>query len=1032
MIARLVNRPVLVSVVFLVVLIMGFYSFRNLPIEMVPDESLPSTIIIYSWNGASPDMILEKVVMPVEEVIGRMKGIKSVKSTARENRARLEVEFLAETDMDFAMVALRERLNRLQRDLPAQVQKPDITSVVPEEFKKKAFLTLGVYGDDSIYALRNQVEREVIPFLRAQPGVERIDLFGGVPPEIKISLDLARLRQLGIPLGLISARLYENFYTLNSISLRDQGRELLLLLSAFPEDLAAVDTIVLAKTGNKELTLGEIAEVSFGFEEMRTETRFQGKPIISIDIYKEREKGSIAFSRLIKGKLAAIAARLGGETEFIVVRDDSRELAEKLRRLVYLALYILIIIFVILIMIIGDLRSTLIVFSSVFFSVFFTFTAIYLFSLPLNILTLSGLALGFGLFVDNAVVVFDSILRLREQGLEARTAAAQGAAAVFLPVLTSTLTTIIVFFSFAYFQGRLRLYYLPLAYIITLALISSVLVAFTLIPSLSSRLPLRTQKRPDIKTGRGRFFAVICRHPLIVLIPLLTCSWFTYSVFKDKVSFGRFFGWEERQELFVQLFFPKGFSFDESRKTILLFEEQAFARAVPKTVETRIFEGRAFMSISFPTEIEYSHHPYALKQELISVATNLAGIGAYVYGFGREDNYFVSFLGNRSFFPHSIRFKAFNYEKMRSFLEEFAAYLEGNRRVMQVEIDTDPQVFFAANEKYFALRPDMEKLKQFNLQADILVPMVQSLLNQRMRASRLRLEERDMYVEIKADNIEDLELHEILETNLQSPAGMSFRLQDVVTVSEMNMKSGIARENQEFLAAVRWDYAGSSRAGERFFNAVYENLELPPGFTKSLEERRFMMTGEEKGQLHFAIILALFMVYLFLGMLYESFIQPLLIMLAIPLALIGVAWAFILSGTPFDSSAYIGVILLSGIVVNNAILLVDNINRQMRGTGNMVMALTLGVRERIRPILMTTLTTVLGMLPLVLFHKAGTRDIWSSLALCIVGGLTVSTVLIFFVVPLFYCLFQILGNWLRAGCPISLANFRFPFSSKSN
>jgi HAE1 family hydrophobic/amphiphilic exporter-1 len=277
---------------------------------------------------------------------------------------------------------------------------------------------------------------------------------------------------------------------------------------------------------------------------------------------------------------------------------------------------------------------------------------------------------------------------------------------------------------------------------------------------------------------------------------------------------------------------------------------------------------------------------------------------------------------------------------------------------------------------------------------------------------KLKFDDKELSVEIKAMDVDEYELDDILTLNLQNQLGIPFRIRDVVDIELSTQKGGITRENQEYVAMIRWDYLGSSKAGDRFHKTLYKNLKVPVGFKKSLEERKFRMTEEEEGQLTFAIILSLFLIYLLLGMLYENFFQPLLIMLSVPLALIGVFIAFVIMDYSFDSTAYIGVILLSGIVVNNAILLIDNINKHAKKNHKIIEAIAIGAKERIRPIFMTSATTVLGMLPLIILKKSDATDIWSSLALCTVGGLTTSAFFILFVLPIFYYLFYKLQRFL--------------------
>ena len=321
-----------------------------------------------------------------------------------------------------------------------------------------------------------------------------------------------------------------------------------------------------------------------------------------------------------------------------------------------------------------------------------------------------------------------------------------------------------------------------------------------------------------------------------------------------------------------------------------------------------------------------------------------------------------------------------------------------------MEISTDRRYFWGPATKYFAFNLDRERLRQVGITPQFLNYYLQSVLAERSGSQRLKYQDQELFVEVKSDDVDDLDLSDLLSLQLVSPAGIPFRIGDVVSVELTSQKGGISRENQEYIADVRWEYLGSNKAGEKFFNAVYDNLYLPVGFNKSKEKEYRMMTEEEENQLNYAIALAILLIYLVLGILYENLFQPLIIMLAIPLSLIGVWLAYWITDFNFDTSSYIGVILLSGIVVNNAIILIENINQHLSRCGDILEAIVSGTKERVRPIFMTTATTVLGMLPMVI-NKGETNDIWSSLALCTIGGLTVSTILILVVLPIFYYLF---------------------------
>jgi HAE1 family hydrophobic/amphiphilic exporter-1 len=1008
MMKAIIERPVLASIFFVIVILLGIYSLRNTPIELVPDaeEGLPSLTVTYSWYGISPDVLLQKVLIPAEGEIIEVQGVAKINSYARQGSGNLKVEFTRDTKMKFATVVLSERLNRLHDSLPEQVSRPRIDPYVPDEFQSKPALRFGVHGEHlSVFALKKIVDKDILPYLKSIRGIEGIEVQGGIDPEIKIQTNMEKLKRYSVDLDLIRRRINDYYYTKKSVTMTKSAGEITLSLSESPKEILDLQEIVLRKTGEKKIRLKEVADVYLGYEEQRVEHRFNGMVDIGFELYKEANFSSMELSKRVKEKLRHLVNRLNGKVEFTIQYDESKELRDNLLRLAKIALLILIIIFVILIVIVRDIKASLLIFSSVFFSVFTTFTMIYIFKIPLNLLTLSGLTLGFGLFVDNAVVVFDSILRHREKGLDLVKSAIEGAKAVILPVLSSTLTTIIVFFSFALlFKDRLRVYYLPLAYIIAISLLSSIVVSFVLIPSLSSRIRIKV-KQKDVFFKKGSFYPFILKHPLCVIVPIILILLISFNTFKEEVSFGSFFGWRSRDYSIVSLTFPSGAEFKDVRKEILGFESLAKSKPFDKEINTWIIGNRARMIISYPDEIEASALPIQLEQEMIGLATNLAGIGVYVSGFSQEPYYYNPDTG--TYTPYQVQIKGYNFEKLLEIAYKLKKDLLNHRRIKVVDVQTDKQSWWGGKQKYYSLKLDRSKLNAYGLQPGYLLGIIYTVLRESANVQKLKFDDKELSIEIKASDVDELELYEILDMNQQLPEGVPFRIRDVVTIDLTTQKGGITREEQEYFAMVMWDYLGSAKAGDRHHKTVFKNLTLPVGFSKSEEEQRWLMTEEEEHQLWTAIGLSLFLIYLILGILYENFFQPILIMLAIPLALIGVFIAFVVMDENFDSTSYIGIIILSGVVVNNAILLIDNINRHARKSKEIIHAIVIGTKERIRPIFMTTATTVLGMLPLIILKDASSSsaDIWSNLALCTVGGLTTSAFFILFVLPIFYYLF---------------------------
>ena len=634
----MIDRPVLAMIFFASVLLLGAYSLNNSTIELVPDEKLPALTVSAAWYGASAEMVLQRVALPIEEEVMGVKWTSKVETQCNEGNCTVRAEFSRNADMDFVYVLLKERMNKLREKLPAQVQLPRVQAYEPAEFKKKPFFTISLFGDASVFTTRNRVERELVPLLRSIPGLQGVEVTGGVPMAVRISTDMDSMNALGVSTGSLVRALALSFYNVVSVTARDHGKEIALALANPARDVRDLEKVVVGHFGERAVLLGDVARARMGYREMREEGRYNGMPTVVVDVYKQPQASTMKLAARIRGSLESLQRKFSDKLQYKIVNDESAELARRLLGLARIALLILAVIFIVLFLTVRDWRGALLIFASVFFSVFATFTAIYLLRIPLNLLTLSGLALGFGMFVDNAVVVYDSVLRLREKGVDREAAALEGPRRVFIPVLASTFTTIIVFFSFAYFQGRLRVYYLPLAEVISIALLCSVLVAYTLVPPLAARAGFRFT--PEKKDRRHRGYAFSLRYPLFVILPVAALLLFSFLLFREKVTFGRFFSWYEKQSLNVWLRLPAGSEFADVREAILKFEKVALEKTYERQINASIYESSASMEITFPPAVEFSAAPYALKEELIAVAQNLAGVGISISGFDPEGYYY--------------------------------------------------------------------------------------------------------------------------------------------------------------------------------------------------------------------------------------------------------------------------------------------------------------------------------------------------------------------------------------------------------
>lgn len=997
-----VERPIATAMVFLVLMVLGVYSFFNIPIEMAQRQEFPQLDIVTSWFGVAPEIIQTEITAPLEEKVATVKDVRKITSSSSIGNSRITLEFDKKTNMEFVRLALREKISEVRENLPYDVI-PRIKFYVPEDFRVNPFLQYTISGDYSLHKLRELVKDKIEIGIGSTKGIASIDVTGGADPEIQILLDENKLKALSIHPYTISRAIGQRFRTYPAGTVTKGSQEFIFKVSDPVGGIRELGDIVVARSGINPVKLRDVAEILPSFKDIYSINRINGQPTIRVTITKEKGMSTLKVARATKKKLEVIQQDLPPDLIFRVVDDESQEIQENLNEIYLLVGIITIVIFILIFIVLRSFQPSLLILSSIAFSVLITFNLIYLFKVSINILTLGGLALGFGLFVDNSIVVFENILRLREKGMPPIQAAIKGSKEVFLPVLAATLTTMSVFFSFAYFQGRLKIYYLPLAIVITSALAASLLVSFSLIPAMSPKL-IKKRRKKIKKPPRDTYEKVLrffIHHPVEVVLVVGFIFIASYLWFKSEVTLGSFLPSSSRQELGVTIGMPAGTPIERTDEVTQKFEEKVLKSTYEKEMNTIIMSDRSYLRIKFPTEIEYSYRPYLLKEELIQLATNFAGINISIYGFDPQGYY--SRVSSGPYLGSSIKFYGYNLKKLKEITSNLDRDLKRNPRIKESRITSSRFSWGNLDSFEYVLKLDREAMRQYNLDPAFLYYHIGTLIAGRaFSRMRTKIGGKEIDLSIKFPESTWIDMKNLQDSLIQTQGGEYVRLGEISSITENPVASSIDRENQQYQQTLMWEFRGPYKAADRYRQTVYDKLQLPPGFSAKIDDD-FFMTQEEKGQLTFSMIFSLVIIFMILASLYESFIQPFFILLAVPLALIGVFVAFVLVDFPFDSSAYIGVILLGGIVVNNSILLVDHINLKRKEGLSLLDAVLKGARERIRPIFLTTITTVLGMLPLVLIQiEAGRRRIWSSLALSAVGGLISSTIFILIIIPIFY------------------------------
>ena len=495
-----IERPVATAMFFLALLVLGVYSYMNSPIELLPTESFPRLDIQASWGNVPPEIVQTQVTAPIEEAVAVVKGVRKMTSSSGIGTSTVTIEFDPKTNMEFATLALREELAKTRRVLPVNV-RPVVVPYVPDEFRLKAFLSYTISGPMTLQKLREVLKDKLEFGIGSVKGVAQVSIVGGSEPEIRVLLDKARLKDLNIQPYLVISRISQRLATYQTGYVRRGSQEYLFKFTDKITDIREIDETLVVHSGQNPIYVKDVADVSVVNADITSIHRINGQPTVSMTVLKEPGTSSLKVAKAVKAKLEAIKKDLPPDLVFKTVTDESEDIGKNLRYLYQLAAVIIVIVFIMVFVVLRRFTPSLLILSSIAFSIVITFNLIYVFKVSMNMLTLGALAMGFGMLVDNAIVVFENTLRLREQGLEPREAAVRGAREVFVAVLASTLTTVAVFASFPFFQGKLKVYYLPVAIVIVSSLLASLLVSFTLIPALSPRI---LWKRKKAKAGPGR------------------------------------------------------------------------------------------------------------------------------------------------------------------------------------------------------------------------------------------------------------------------------------------------------------------------------------------------------------------------------------------------------------------------------------------------------------------------------------------------------------------------------------------------
>jgi hydrophobic/amphiphilic exporter-1 (mainly G- bacteria), HAE1 family len=1041
------ERRVTVAMFTVAIVLFGFVSLARLNVNLLPDLSYPTLTVRTELPGTAPLEVENLLTKPIEEVVGVIRNVRQVRSVSRPGQSDVTLEFLWGTNMDVAGVDVREKLDILQ--LPLEATRPLLLRFDPanEPIQRLAFMDQDATGpaDDPqrLRALRRFAEDELKRDIEAVEGTAAVKVSGGLEDEIQILVDQEKIAQLGLSIRTIAARLRAENVNLSGGRL-EQGAQRFLVrtLNEFASVGEIADSIVATPAG-RPVYLRDIASVERGFKEREAITRVNGRESVELAVYKEGDANTVQVAQRIAARVTSIQGRLPPGTELTIVYDQSVFIAEAINQVRNAALLGGLFAILVLYAFLRDARATFVIGVAIPVSVIGTFLLMYAADVSLNIMSLGGIALAVGMLVDNSIVVLENIVRKKEQGLGVVDAARHGASEVAGAVTAATLTTVAVFFPMVFVTGIAGQLFRDQALTVTFALLFSLLVALTLIPMLASRGgPSRYVDSAD-EAAPGRVTRMAGGTLRIVGIVIASVAWLSGRIMRPLVWL-----FQGLYRLAARAYEPLLAGSLRHRWLVLVVAAAAFASSVALAPRLgyellpQLAQGEFAVQVRLPAGAPLAETDATIRR-LQEVTDGLSGVAlSYsVAGTGNrldaspvdagehtgQLNVKLAPGAGRQGEAQTIAAMRASLERMPGVSYEFSRpALFSFRTPLEIEIvgfDLD-QLAEAADR----LRNSLENAPRFaDVRSSVEAgnPEIQIVFDQE-RAARLGLVVRDIAdtvvaqvrgevatrytwrdkkvdVLVRSVDTRDSSLAEIENLIVNPESDRPVPLKAVADVRLAVGPAEIRRADQARVAIISANIAyGDLASATEEIRQIIASMPWAPGVTASVSGQSAEMQ-ESFNSMLFTLAMAIFLVYLVMASQFESLVHPFVIMFTIPLAMVGAVWALWLTGTTVSVVAFIGLIMLAGIVVNNAIVLVDLINQLRREGLDRHAAIIEAGRARLRPILMTTLTTTLGLLPMALGFGEG-AEVRAPMAITVIGGLTVSTLLTLLVIPVVYSL----------------------------
>lgn len=1014
-----VNRPVSVLMASLIVVLLGGISLQKLNVDLMPDITYPTISVTTIYEGAGPEQIENLITRPMEQAVGSVPGVQRLYSSSLEGSSTIRVQFSWGSNLDSAVADIRARIERVRRNLPDEVQTPTIRRF---DVADSPIIYLALKSDLDPIAMTHLAEQQISPQLESVDGVAAVRIRGTVRREIQVNLDRTKMQTLKLALNEVINALRRGNIDQPAGDFEEGNVKLLIRSRGEFRNLTQVENTIVREQQGAVVRVRDVAEVIDGREEQTSQTRVNGHPGMLFYINKQSGYNTIEVSDRVKKRMEKINESLADGQELTLRIDKSEFIRQAIENVRMAAVFGMSLALLVLILFLRNFRSTAVIFVSMPLSVMATFVLIYFKGFTLNMVSFGGLALGIGLLVDNSIVVLESIFRKREDGLSAKAASIAGTSEVASAIVASTLTTMIVFLPLLFVQGMTGVLLHQLAWVVSFSLVCSLFASLTVTPVLAAYWIPQEKEHPTgvwerfigwmhatnhrmfsaVENQYGNFLKICLRRAGTVGFLLLLT--FSVTVGLSPRIGTEFLPKTDEGSLRVMANMAPGIQLhllNQQTKRI----EKAILDNVPEAATTAVFIGggkddaddwnECFFRLHLHPRSQRERSAEEIRKLLAKKIGIVAGMKVRV-SVSNEQMMMRMLRGRRRGGNSDIEIEILGHNRKQA--EQLAELLV--RRMKNIDGLVNVEIGRQDRRPELSARFDRDKARLLGINIGDITQTLETAVRG-TEATIFRDAGDEFKIVVRMRESDRNKLNDIWQVGVNTPDGNPIPLKNLVHFEHGESPVSIDRLNQQRIIGI------SAELEDRDLGSVIEDLKseirsvpVPRGFSLNIsgdfeeQQKSFRDLGQ-------GFVLALLLMFMVMASQFESLKDPLLILVTIPLGAIGVIGVMVLSATTLNVQSFIGIILLAGIVVNNAIVLIDYF-KQLRAEEPNTPTEELVVRaskRRFRPILMTTLTTVLAMTPMALGWGEG-GELQAPMARVVIGGLLSATLTTLLAIPL--------------------------------